>query len=325
MKLTRRKFLQIAASSGLLAAAPHIGRAQTYPTRPVRIVVGYPAGGVSDIYARLIGQWLSDRMGQVFLIENRPGAAGMIGAETVVRSAPDGHTLLLTGANDAYNEFIYRDVKFNYLRDIAPVANIAVSTCIMAVNPSLPTRTVPEFIAYARANPGRINFASAGIGVAQHLTGELFKMATGVNMVHVPYRGGAPAIADLVAGQVQVMFEFMATTREHVRSGALRALGVTSATRSTALPEVPAVSEFVPGFEATFWQGVAAPRDTPTEIVRRLNLEVNAALADTKMKIRIAELGAEPIPGSPNEFAKAIAADTEKWGKVIRAAGIRTG
>jgi tripartite-type tricarboxylate transporter receptor subunit TctC len=325
MKLPRRRFLQLAASAAVFPAVSRTAGAQTYPARTVRIVVGYPAGGVSDIYARLIGQWLSERMGQTFLIENRPGAAGTIGVESVARAPGDGYTLLLTSANDAYNEFIYSDVKFNYLRDIAPVANIAVSTCIMVVNPSVPARSVPEFVAYARANSGKVNFASAGIGSAQHLIGELFKMVTGTNMVHVPYRGGAPAVSDLLAGQVQVMFEFMATSIEHVRSGGLRALGVTTAVRSRALPDVPTLAEFLPGFEATSWLGMAAPKQTPPEIVDRLNREINAALADPKMRARIAELGAEPAPGSPAEFVKVIAADTEKWGKVIRASGIRAG
>jgi tripartite-type tricarboxylate transporter receptor subunit TctC len=325
MKLPRRQFLQLAASAVVLPAVPRIARAQTYPTRPVRIVVGYPAGGVSDIYARLIGQWLSERMGQSFVIENRPGAAGTIGVESVVRAPPDGYTLLLTSANDAYNQYIYSDVKFNYIRDIAPVANIALSAGIMAVNPSFPANSVSEFIAYAKANPGTVNFASAGAGSFQHVSGELFKMMTGVNMVHVPYRGGAPAVADLLAGQVQVMFEFVATTIEHVRNGGLRALGVTSARRLRALPEVPTVGELLPGFEASSWLGVAAPKQTPADIVERLNREINATLDDPKMKARIAELGAEVIPGSAAAFARIIAEDTEKWGKVIRVAGIRAG
>ncbi len=325
MKLPRRRFLQLAASATLFPVASHTAGAQTYPARPVRIVVGYPAGGVSDIYARLIGQWLSERMGQTFLIDNRAGAAGTIGVEAVARAPADGYTLLLTSANDAYNEFIYPDVKFNYLRDIAPVGNIAVSTCLMVVNPSFPARSVPEFIAYVRANPGKVNFASAGVGSAQHLIGELFKMVTGTDMVHVPFRGGAPAVSDLLAGQVQVMFEFMATSVEHVRSGGLRALGVTTAMRSRALPDVPTLGEFLPGFEATPWLGIAAPKQTPRDIVDRLNREINTGLADPKMKARIAELGAEAAPSSPAEFATVIAADTEKWGKVIRAAGIKAG
>jgi tripartite-type tricarboxylate transporter receptor subunit TctC len=325
MKLPRRRFLQLAVSAAVLPASARSAAAQAYPSRPVRIIVGYPAGGVSDIYARLVGQWLFERMGQAFVVENRPGAAGTIGVEATARAPADGYTLLLSGTNDAYNELIYPDVKFAYIRDLEPVANVALSACIMAVNPSFPATSVSEFIAYAKANPGRVNFASAGVGSAQHLSGELFKMMTGTNMVHVPYRGGAPAISDLLAGQVQVMFEFMATSIEHVRSGGLRALGVTSARRSHALPDVPTVGEFVPGFEVTSWLGVVAPRKTPADIVDRLNREINAMLDDARMRARIAELGAEAIPGSANEFAKTITTDTEKWGKVIRAAGIKAG
>jgi tripartite-type tricarboxylate transporter receptor subunit TctC len=325
MKLPRRRFLQLAVSAAVLPASARSAAAQAYPSRPVRIIVGYPAGGVSDIYARLVGQWLFERMGQAFVVENRPGAAGTIGVEATARAPADGYTLLLSGTNDAYNELIYPDVKFVYIRDLEPVANVALSACIMAVNPSFPATSVSEFIAYAKANPGRVNFASAGVGSAQHLSGELFKMMTGTNMVHVPYRGGTPAISDLLAGQVQVMFEFMATSIEHVRSGGLRALGVTSARRSHALPDVPTVGEFVPGFEVTSWLGVVAPRKTPADIVDRLNREINAMLDDARMRARIAELGAEAIPGSANEFAKTITTDTEKWGKVIRAAGIKAG
>jgi tripartite-type tricarboxylate transporter receptor subunit TctC len=325
MKLPRRRFLQLAVSAAVLPASARSAAAQAYPSRPVRIIVGYPAGGVSDIYARLVGQWLFERMGQAFVVENRPGAAGTIGVEATARAPADGYTLLLSGTNDAYNELIYPDVKFVYIRDLEPVANVALSACIMAVNPSFPATSVSEFIAYAKANPGRVNFASAGVGSAQHLSGELFKMMTGTNMVHVPYRGGAPAISDLLAGQVQVMFEFMATSIEHVRSGGLRGLGVTSARRSHALPDVPTVGEFVPGFEVTSWLGVVAPRKTPANIVDRLNREINAMLDDARMRARIAELGAEAIPGSANEFAKTITTDTEKWGKVIRAAGIKAG
>jgi tripartite-type tricarboxylate transporter receptor subunit TctC len=325
MKPSRRQFLHLAGSAAVLPVIPRIAKAQTYPARPVRIVVGYPAGGVSDIYARLIGQWLSERMGQPFLIENRPGAAGTIGVESVVRAPPDGYTLLLTSANDAYNEYIYPDVKFSYIRDVAPVGNVALSAGIMVVNPSFPANSVPEFIAYAKANPGKVNFASAGVGSFQHVSGELFKMMTGINIVHVPYRGGAPAVSDLLAGQVQVMFEFVATTIEHIRSGSLRALGVTSAMRSQALPNVPTVGELLPGFEASSWLGIAAPKQTPADVVDQLNREINAIVDDPRVKAKIAELGAEAIPGSPAEFAKTIAADSEKWGKVIRGAGIRAG
>jgi tripartite-type tricarboxylate transporter receptor subunit TctC len=325
MKLQRRRFLQLAGGSVALPAVARTALAQAYPTRPVRIIVGFPPGGVSDIYARLIGQLLSERMGQSFVVENRPGAAGTIGVDSVVRAPADGYTLLLTSGNDAYNEMIYPDVRFNHIRDIAPVANIALTASIMAVNPSFPATSVPEFIAYAKSNPGRLNFASSGIGTGQHLCGELFKIMTGTKMVHVPYRGGAPAVSDLLAGQVQVMFEFMASSIPHVRSGGLRALAVTSAMRSGALPEVPTVGEFLPGFESTAWFGIAARNQTPAEIVERLNREINATLDDQRMKVRLADLAAEAVHGSPTDFAKVIAADTEKWGKVIRAVGIKAG
>jgi tripartite-type tricarboxylate transporter receptor subunit TctC len=325
MKIQRRKFLQLAGVAAMAPVLPRIASAFDYPTRPVRIIVSYPAGGVSDIYARLIGQWLSERLGQSFVIENRPGAGGTIGVGSVVHSAPDGHTLLLTASNDAYNESLYPDVGFNYIRDIAPVASIALTAGVMEVNPLLPVMTVPAFIAYAKANPGRVNFASAGVGTPQHICGELFKMMTGVNMVHVPYRGGAPAIADLLAGQVQVMFDLMPSSIEHIRARGLRALAVTSAMRSQALPDVPTLGDFLPGFEAITWFGIAAPKQTPAEIVDRLNREINVTLADPRMKARIGELGGEVSSGSPAEFGKLIAADTEKWGKVIRAAGIKAG
>jgi tripartite-type tricarboxylate transporter receptor subunit TctC len=271
MKLPRRRFLHLAAGTAALPAVSRVAKAQAYPTRPVRIVVGYPAGGVSDIYARLIGQWLSERFGQSFIVENRAGAGGTIGVDAVARAPAGGYTLLLTANNDAYNEVIYPDIRFNYIRDIAPVASVATTACVMAVHPSFPAASVPEFITYTKANPGKVNFASAGIGSNQQVAGELFKMMTGVNMVHVPYRGGAPAVADLLAGQVQVMFEFMASSIPHVRSGGLRALGVTSKMRLRALPDVPAVGEFVPGFEVSAWLGIAAPKQTPAEIVNRLN------------------------------------------------------
>jgi tripartite-type tricarboxylate transporter receptor subunit TctC len=267
MKLPRRRFLHLAAGAVSLPAVSRLASAQDYPARLVRIIDGYPAGGVVDIYARLIGQRLSERLGQSFIVENRPGAAGTIGVDSVVRAPPDGYTLLLTSSNDPYNELIYPDVKFNYIRDITPVANIATTSCIMVVNPSLPTRSVPEFIAYAKANPGKVNFGSAGMGTGQHVLAELFKIMAGVDMVHVPYRGGAPAVADLLGGQVQVMFEFIASAIPHVRSGGLRALGVSGAMRSPALPDVPTVGEFLPGFEASFWFGIAAPKKTPAEVI----------------------------------------------------------
>jgi tripartite-type tricarboxylate transporter receptor subunit TctC len=325
MKFSRRRFLCLAANAGALPATSRIAGAQTYPARPVRIVVGYPAGGVTDVYARLIGQQLSDRLGQSFLVENRPGAGGTIGVDAVVRAPADGHTLLLTGSNDAYSELLYPDVKYSYLRDLAPVAGISTLACVMVVKPAFPAMSVPEFVAYAKANPGKVNYASAGIGSMQHMTGELFKMMTGIDMVHVPYRGGAPALSDLLAGQVQVMFEFMATTVPHVRSGGLRALAVTSALRWPELPHAPTVGEFVPGFEASTLQGIASPKQTAPDVIERLNREVNAILDESRMKSRIAELGSEPLPGSSAKFTRLIATDSEKWAKVIRAAGIKAG
>jgi tripartite-type tricarboxylate transporter receptor subunit TctC len=323
MTIPRRRFLHLAAGAVALPALSRVGCAQSYPNRPVHIVVGYPAGGVTDIYARLISQWLTFRLGYSFIVENRSGAAGTIGVDAVVRATADGYTLLLSSGNDAYNELIYPDVKFSYIRDIAPVATIAVTANIMAVNPAFPARSVPEFIAYAKSNPGKVNFASAGIGTGQHMCGELFKLMTGVDMVHVPYRGGAPAVSDLLAGQVQVMFEFMASALPHVRSGGLRALGVTSSTRSRALPELPSVGEFLPGFESSAWFGIAAPRQTPREIVNRLNYEINLTLDDPEVRSRIFAFGSEPLPGSPTDFAKLIARDTEKNGEIIRKAGIK--
>jgi tripartite-type tricarboxylate transporter receptor subunit TctC len=325
MKFSRRRLLYLAAGAGAVPATSRLAGAQTYPARPVRIVVGYPAGGVTDVYARLIGQQLSDRLGQSFLIENRPGAGGTIGVDAVVRAPADGYTLLLTGSNDAYSELLYPDVKYSYLRDLAPVAGISTLACVMVVKPAFPAMSVPEFVAYAKANPGKVNYASAGIGSMQHMTGELFKMMTGIDMVHVPYRGGAPALSDLLAGQVQVMFEFMATTIPHVRSGGLRALAVTSAMRWPELPHAPTVGEFVPGFEASTLQGIASPKQTAPDVIERLNREVNAILDEPRMKSRIAELGSESLPGSSAKFTRLIATDSEKWAKVIRAAGIKAG
>jgi tripartite-type tricarboxylate transporter receptor subunit TctC len=325
MEIPRRKFLHLAAGAASLTAVSHVARAQTYPARPVRIIVGYPAGGVSDIFARLIGQWLSERLGQAFIVENRPGAGGTIGVDAAVRAAPDGYTLVLTSTNDAYIEFenLYPDLRFNYIRDIAPVASIALTVNVMLVNPSFPAKTVPEFIAYAMGNPGKINFASAGVGSGQHLLGEMFKMMTGIEMFHVPYRGDAPAITDLLAGHVQVDFGNMPASIEYVRAAHLRALAVTGATRSTALPDIPAVAEFLPGFEAITWFGIGAPKNAPAGIVERLNREINAALADPRIKARLTDLGAVVFPTSSAEFVKIVAADTEKWVKVIRAANIK--
>jgi tripartite-type tricarboxylate transporter receptor subunit TctC len=323
MKLPhRRRFLHLAAGAVALPAMQRFAWAQVYPWRPVRIVVGLTAGSASDIVARLVGQWLSERLGQQFVVENRPGAGTNIAAEAVVRSAPDGYTLLLAASPNAINASLYDKLSFNFIRDIAPVAAISREPNVVLVNPSVPTRTVPELIAYAKANPGRLNMASAGNGTTSHLAGELFKMMTGVNMVHVPYRG-ATALTDLLAGQVQVFFPPMVVPIAQVKAGKLRALAVTTATRSEALPDIPTVGEFVPGYEASVWWGLGAPNGTPTEIIDKLNQETNAALADPKIKARIAESGGNALAGSPADFGKLIADETEKWGKVIRAGNIK--
>jgi tripartite-type tricarboxylate transporter receptor subunit TctC len=324
MKLSRRQFLHLAAGAAALPAVPAIARAQAYPSRPVRIVVGYPAGGGVDIYARLIAQWLSERLGQSFIIDNRPGATGNIGTEAVVYAPADGYTLLMVGSPNAINATLYEKLKFNFIRDIAPVALIAEAPLVMVVNSAFPAKTVPEFIAYAKANPGKLNLGSPGAGTPNHVASELFKMITDVKLEQVQYRGGAPAIADLLGEQVQVMFDVIAECIEYVRAGRLRALAVMSATRSPVLPEIPVMAEFVPGLEASIWYGVGAPRNTPAQIIGKLNLEINAALADSTMKARFADLGAMAFPpGSPAEFGKLIADETEKWGKVIRAANIK--
>jgi tripartite-type tricarboxylate transporter receptor subunit TctC len=321
--LGRRNFLHLAAGAAALPAVSRIAQAQTYPTRPVRIVVGFPSGGPSDIVARLIGQWLSERLGQPFIIENRPGATGNIGTEAVTRAPADGHTLLLVVPANAISVTLYYRLNFNFIRDTTPVAGISRGPLVMEVNPTVPAQTVPEFIAYSKANPGKINFASPGNGAVIHLCGELFKMMTGVNMVHVPYRGNAPALTDLLAGQVQVMFADTLSSIEHLRAGKLRALAVTTAMRSDVLPEIPTVSEFIPGFEATNWFGVAAPKNTPLEIIDKLNKEINVALAEPKIKARLADLGAAALAGSPADFGKLISEEAEKWGKVIRTANIK--
>jgi tripartite-type tricarboxylate transporter receptor subunit TctC len=323
MNLPRRQFLHLAAGAAAFPAVLRFAWAQTYPTRPVRIVVGLTAGSASDIVARLVGQWLSERLGQQFVVENRPGAGTNIAAEAVVRSAPDGYTLLLAASPNAINASLYDKLSFNFIRDIAPVAAISHEPNVVVVNPSVPIRTVPEFIAYAKANPGRINMASAGNGTTSHLAGELFKMMTGVNIVHVPYRGGGPALTDLLAGQVQVFFPPMVVPIGQVRAGKLRALAVTTATRSEALPDIPTVGEFVPGYEASVWFGLGAPNGTPAEIIDKLNQETNAALADPKIKARMAESGGNALAGSPADFGKLIAEETEKWAKVIRATNIK--
>jgi tripartite-type tricarboxylate transporter receptor subunit TctC len=323
MKLPRRQFLHLAAGAAALPAVSRVARAQTYPSRPVRIIVGFAAGGVADITARLMGQWLSERLGQQFLVENRPGAGGNIGVEAVVRAPADGHTLLLIDASAAVNATLYDKLNFNLVSDIAPVSGFIRAPYIMEVNPSFPAKTVPQFIAYAKTNPSKINMASAGNGSIPHVAGELFKMMASVNMLHVPYRGAVPALTDLLGGQVQLYFASMPVSIEYIKAGQLRALAVTTATRSQALPDIPTVGEFMPGYEASGWQGVGAPRNTPAEIVDKLNKEINVALADPKMKARLADLGGTVLPGTPADFGKFITAETEKWGKVIRAAGIK--
>jgi tripartite-type tricarboxylate transporter receptor subunit TctC len=323
MKLPRRQFLHLAAGAAALPAVSRIARAQAYPERPVRIVVGFAPGGANDILARLIGQWLSERLGQPFVIENRPGGGSNIATEAVVRAAPDGYTLLLVGPPQAINATLYEKLNFNFLRDIAPVAGIIRAPNVMEVNPSVPAKTVSEFIAYAKANPGRVNMASAGNGTGPHMAGELFKMMAGVNIVHVPYRGSGPALTDLLGGQVQVMFDALPPSMEHIRAGRLRALAVTTAARSPALPDVPTVNEFVPGYEASASFGVGAPRSTPADIVEKLNKEINGALADPKLKARLADLGGLTLPGSPADFGKLLAEETEKWGKVVKFSGAK--
>ena len=320
----RRRFLRLAAGAAALPAASQIASAQTYPTRPVRIIVGAPAGGATDIVARMIGQRLSEHLGRAFIVENRPGFSSNIGTEAVVRALPDGHTLLLCGSPNVINTTVYKNFSFNFTLDIAPVASIATVPHVMVVHPSVPAKTVPEFIAYARANPGKITMASAGNGVPNHIAGELFKMLTGLNMVIVHYRGGAQAVTDLVGGQVQVMFAVMLEALEYVTAGKLRALAVTTAARSEALPGIPTVGDFLPGFEASYWFGVGAPKNTPAEIIDKLNKEINAGLADPTMKARLAELGGGTVfPGSPADFGKFIIAETGKWAEVVRAANIK--
>jgi tripartite-type tricarboxylate transporter receptor subunit TctC len=323
MKLPRRNFLHLAAGAAALPALSRIAQAQNYPTRPVRIVVGYAAGGPADIVARLIAQWLSERLGQPFLVENRTGAATNIATEAVVRAPADGYTLLFVNAANAINTTLYEKLSFNFIRDIAPVANVVRVPNVVAVHPSFPAKTVPELIAYAKANPGKLTMASSGIGTPSHIFGELFKMMAGVNLVAVPYRGGGPALIDMLSGQVDVIFVPTAASIEYVRAGRLRPLAITSATRLEALPDLPPVADFVPGYEASSWAGVGAPKATPAEIVDKLNTEINAALADPKMKARLADLGGVVLPGSPADFGKFIADETEKWAKVIRATNIK--
>ncbi len=324
MKFPRRTFLRLAASAVALPVLQRLARAQSYPSRPVRLIVGFAAGGGADIVARLIGQWLSDYLGQPFIVENRPGAGTNIATETVVKATPDGYTLLLAGLPNASNATLFGKLHFNFIRDIVPVARIDQSPLVMVVNSSVPAGTVPEFIAYVKANPGKVNMASAGTGSVIHLAGELFKMMAGLNIVHVPYRGGAPAVTDLLGGQVQSMFIPVTVSIELIKAGKLRALAITSATRLEALPDVPTMSEFLPGYEANAWYGIGAPKNTPTEIIDKLNAAINAAIADPKMRARLADLGGTAArPGSPADFGQLIAEETEKWGKVIRTANIK--
>ena len=323
MKLPRRKFLRLAAGAAALPAVMRAAWAQAYPSRPVRWIVGFTPAGGNDIIARLMGQWLTERLGQPFIIDNRPGASTNIAAEAVVNAPPDGYTLFLTNLSNAVNATLYEKLNFNFIRDMAPVVGISRAPLIMAVHPSFPAKTVPEFVAHAKANPGRINMGSAGIGSAGHLAGELFKMMTGVNLVHVPYRGNAPALTDLIAGQVQLVFPSSASSMEYVRTGKVRGLAVTGATRLGGLPDMPTVGDFVPDYEASSLYGIGAPRNTPAEIIEKLNKEVNAALDDPRMRSRLIELGSTPFGGSPADFGRLIADETEKWGKVVKFAGIK--
>jgi tripartite-type tricarboxylate transporter receptor subunit TctC len=325
MRLPRRQFLRLAVGTATLPALPRLARAQSYPARPVRWLVGFAAGGPQDIVARLLGQSLSERLGQQFVIENRPGASGNIATEAAVRSPADGYTILMIGPSATINVTLYDNLSFVFLRDIVPVASIMRTSNVMEVQPSLPVKSVPEFIAYAKANPGKINYASAGSGSSQHMAGELFKMMTGVDMVHVPYRGAAPALTDLLAGQVQIMFDNMTSSVEHVRTGRLRGLAVTTAARSDALPDLPTVGDFVPGFEASGIYGIGMPKGTPPEIVDKLNREINAAIADPRIKARLVDLGGIVVTGTPADFAKILAAEVEKWGKVVKFSGAKPG
>jgi tripartite-type tricarboxylate transporter receptor subunit TctC len=323
MKLPRRTFLYLAAGAAALPSVSRVAWAQIYPTRPVRILVGFAAGQAIDILVRIVAQSLSDQLGQQFVIENRPGAGGNLAAEVVVRSPPDGHTLLAVGMNNMINATLYERLSFNFIRDIAPVGSILRAPQVMLVNPSVPARTMSEFITYAKANPGKINMASAGIGSPTHLSGELFKMMTGINMLHVPYRGSPAALTDLIAGQVQVMFDNVASSLEHIRTGRLRALAVTTTTRWEGLPDIPTVSDVVPGFETGGMAGIGAPKGTPPEIVGKLNKGINSAIADVKVKTRLVELGGTVLPGSPGDFEKLIAVETEKWAKVVKFSGAK--
>jgi len=317
----RRQFLRLAAGAAALPALPRLARAQAYPSRPVRIILGVPAGSAPDIVARSMGQRLSERLGQPFIIENRPGGGGNIATEAVVRAPPDGHTLLLVSPPNAINATLYEKLNFNFLRDITPVASVIRAPNVMVVNPSVPAKTVPDFIDYAKANPAKLNMASPGVGTSPHVAGELFKIMAGVDMIHVPYR--TPPLADLIAGQVQVSFSTVPASIEYIKTGKVRALAVTSAARLDVLPDIATVGDFLPGYEASAFYGIGAPKNTPTEVVNKLNREINTALADPQMKSRLADLGGTVLTGSPADFGKLIADETEKWGKVIRAANIK--
>jgi tripartite-type tricarboxylate transporter receptor subunit TctC len=323
MKIPRRKFLHLAAGAAALPALPHIAKAEAYPSRPVHVIVGYAAAGPTDIAGRLISEWLSKRLNQQFIVEDRPGAGSNIATEYVVHSPPDGYTLLLATQSNAINQTLYKDMTFNYMNESVQIAGLMVAPSVMETNPSFPAKTVSEFIAYAKANPGKINLATAGNGSPPHMFGELFKVMAGVNMPTIAYRGGGPALVDLLAGQVQVMFEGITSSIEYVKAGKLNALAVTSAKRSPLLPDVPAIGEFVPGYDAAGWFGLAAPKGTPSEVVDILSKEAAAALADPGMKARLADLGAQPMPMTPTEFTKLMADETVKWGKVIREANIK--
>jgi tripartite-type tricarboxylate transporter receptor subunit TctC len=323
MKLPRREFLRLAIGAVAASALPHLAGAQTYPAQPVRLVVGVAAGGSTDILARLMAQWLSDRLGQQFFVENRPGGGTNVATESVVNAAPDGYTLVFAATSSSINASLYQKLSFNFMRDIAPVAGVVRVPNVVVVSNSVPAKTLPEFIAYAKENPGKVNMASAGIGTTPHMSGELFKMMAGVNMVHVPYRGTGPAHADLISGQVQVLFDGMPSCIALVRGGQLRALAVTTSYRSEALPDLPRVADFVPGYEASSWFGIGAPKNTPAPIIEGINREINAALADPKMKAKLADLGGDPLAGSPADFGSLVAAETEKWGKVVKFSGVK--
>jgi tripartite-type tricarboxylate transporter receptor subunit TctC len=323
MTIARRHFLNLAASAAALPALSRIAKADTYPSRPVHLIVPQAPASSTDIHARLIGQWLSDHLGQPFIVDDRPGAGGNVGTELVVRATPDGYTLLTVNSQNAISPALYPDLKFDFIRDIAPIGQVSFAPLVMEVNPSVPAKTVPEFIAYAKANPGKINMASAGVGGPQHLAGELFKSMTGLNLIHVPYRGTTPAITDMLAGNVQLMFDVLPTSLPHIKAGKLRALAVTSKQRLDALPDLPPVADYLPGYEAAGWLGLGAPRGTPSEIIDTLNKQVNAALTDSAIKTKLADIGVLVQGGSPSDFGKFIAEETAKWGKVIRDAGIK--